>query len=332
MNTHRLCKLTETHYNPGQVLKQRTRPCLPRLTQAVHLLHCGPCWHPPHLAPRIPRKVSQPHEINIAAYSGTHQSHSGQNNRSQTLLAEKLRHQQRRQCDQGLPLWDSFPPCLHRGLSALRALPYLSTPGPSLARRAFSSCAQAFPEYGTKLEDYGKVGAKGKTRPSPIIDTSTRQAKGKNNSKGRRQQNWQDRDPDQTWNPSNKWPDGSNDSQPGTYSRQRPNLPSWLRSLLPPPPCVPWWFRSWRSPFVISLFAAAPDYPFQSWFPFSVLGCSWLLPCLWACSFPIKAHNRVQVTHIFRSQEFQYPKALSGAARPLGRRSAPRAALGGLKK
>ena len=83
--------------------------------------------------------------------------------------------------------------------------------------------AQAFADYGIKVEDYGKGGAKGKTRPSPTIGPSTRQGKGKNNSKGRHQQNWQDRDPDQTWYPSNKWPDGNNDSQPGTYSRQRPN-------------------------------------------------------------------------------------------------------------
>ena len=38
------------------------------------------------------------------------------------------------------------------------------------------------------------------------------------------------------------------------------------------------------------------------------------------------------MTHTLRSQEFQYPKAPSGAVRQLGRRSAPRAALGGLKK
>ena len=69
--------------------------------------------------------------------------------------------------------------------------------------------------------------------------------------------------------------------------------------------CLPSWFCSWMSlrcswlplaalsPKLISL----PSWlSFQSWFPFSVLGYSWLLPCLPACffsCFPITACSNI---------------------------------------
>ena len=87
--------------------------------------------------------------------------------------------------------------------------------------------APAFADYGINVEDYGKGGSKGKSRP---LQTPPQQAapaawhtKGKGSAKDKRprQQNWQDRSPDQTWYPSDRRPDGNNDPQQDTYHAQR---------------------------------------------------------------------------------------------------------------